>query len=91
MHRVPDIYAEQYEWADWRHRWGDFDPDSADLRVNAVARRAGSATSSPSPISVRQALRHRRCDAPPRRTQPRLTTPIRHVGRRTNDRRARWR
>jgi hypothetical protein len=56
MHRVPDFYAEQYEWADRRHRWGDFDPDSADLRVDAVARRAGSATSSPSPMSCTASL-----------------------------------
>jgi SAM-dependent methyltransferase len=39
---VPDFYAKQYEWADWRRRWGEFDPDSADLRVDAVTRHAGS-------------------------------------------------
>ena len=39
---VADFYAKQYEWADWRRRWGEFNPDSRDPRVDAVTRHAGS-------------------------------------------------
>jgi SAM-dependent methyltransferase len=42
MEWVSDFYAKQYDWADWLHRWGDFDPDRVDLRVEAVTRHAGS-------------------------------------------------
>jgi hypothetical protein len=42
MESVPDFHAKQYEWADWRRRWGDFDPDARDPRVEAVNRHAGS-------------------------------------------------
>jgi SAM-dependent methyltransferase len=38
---VRDFYAKQYEWADWRHRWSDFDPNKRNARVEAVARHAG--------------------------------------------------
>jgi SAM-dependent methyltransferase len=39
---VRNFYAKQYEWADWRHRWSDFDPNDRDPRVDAVTRHAGS-------------------------------------------------
>jgi SAM-dependent methyltransferase len=39
---VRDFYAKQYEWADWRRRWSDFDPNERDARVDAVTRHAGS-------------------------------------------------
>jgi SAM-dependent methyltransferase len=39
---VADFYAKQYEWADWRRRWSEFDPDERDLHVDAVTRHAGS-------------------------------------------------
>ena len=38
---VKEFYRKQYEWADWRARWGDFDPAERNLRVGAVARLAG--------------------------------------------------
>jgi SAM-dependent methyltransferase len=38
---VRDFYAKQYEWADWRRRWGGFDPNERNARVEAVARHAG--------------------------------------------------
>jgi SAM-dependent methyltransferase len=41
---VADFYAKQYEWADWRRRWSEFDPDHRDLHVDAVTRHAGSET-----------------------------------------------
>jgi SAM-dependent methyltransferase len=39
---VRDFYAKQYEWADWRSRWGGFDPNRRNARVDAVTRHAGS-------------------------------------------------
>jgi SAM-dependent methyltransferase len=39
---VRNFYAKQYEWADWRRRWSDFDPNERDPRVDAVTRHAGS-------------------------------------------------
>jgi SAM-dependent methyltransferase len=41
---VTDFYAKQYEWADWRRRWSEFDPNDRDLHVDAVTRHAGSAS-----------------------------------------------
>jgi SAM-dependent methyltransferase len=38
---VRDFYAKQYAWADWRRRWGGFDPNKRDARVEAVTRHAG--------------------------------------------------
>ena len=34
---VAGFYRKQYEWADWRNRWADFDPARADPHVDAVA------------------------------------------------------
>jgi SAM-dependent methyltransferase len=42
MEWVRDFYAKQYEWADWRRRWGSFDPTERDPRVDAVTRHTGS-------------------------------------------------
>jgi SAM-dependent methyltransferase len=42
MEWVRNFYAKQYEWADWRRRWSDFDPNERDPRVDAVTRHAGS-------------------------------------------------
>lgn len=39
---VADFYTKQYEWADWRRRWSEFDSDDRDLHVDAVIRHAGS-------------------------------------------------
>jgi SAM-dependent methyltransferase len=39
---VRDFYAKQYDWADWRSRWGGFDPNRRSARVDAVTRHAGS-------------------------------------------------
>jgi SAM-dependent methyltransferase len=39
---VRNFYVKQYEWADWRRRWSDFDPNERDPRVDAVTRHAGS-------------------------------------------------
>jgi SAM-dependent methyltransferase len=39
---VSSFYAKQYEWADWRRRWSEFDPDHRDPRVDAVTRHAGT-------------------------------------------------
>jgi SAM-dependent methyltransferase len=39
---VANFYAKQYEWADWRRLWGEFNPNSRDPRVDAVTRHAGS-------------------------------------------------
>jgi SAM-dependent methyltransferase len=41
MEWTRDFYAKQYQWADWRRRWGRFDPNRRDLHVDAVARHAG--------------------------------------------------
>ena len=41
MEWVADFYRKQYEWADWRNRWADFDPAHVDPRVAAVDRLAG--------------------------------------------------
>lgn len=41
MEWVPEFYRKQYEWADWRNRWADFDPAAADPHVDAVRRLAG--------------------------------------------------
>jgi SAM-dependent methyltransferase len=38
---VAEFYRKQYEWADWRTRWADFDPSRSDPHVAAVARLAG--------------------------------------------------
>ena len=38
---VAEFYRKQYEWADWRSRWGDFDPAASDPHVDAVRRLAG--------------------------------------------------
>ena len=38
---VAGFYRKQYEWADWRNRWADFDPARADPHVDAVRRLAG--------------------------------------------------
>jgi SAM-dependent methyltransferase len=39
---VREFYAKQYEWADWSRRWGSFDPNERDARVDAVTRHTGS-------------------------------------------------
>ena len=31
---VAGFYRKQYEWADWRNRWADFDPARADPHVD---------------------------------------------------------
>lgn len=41
MDRVDDFYRKQYEWADRRNRWADFDPMRPDPHVAAVHRLAG--------------------------------------------------
>jgi SAM-dependent methyltransferase len=41
MEWVSDFYRKQYEWADWRNRWADFDPAATDPHVDAVRRLAG--------------------------------------------------
>ena len=41
MEWVADFYRKQYEWADWRNRWADFDPARGDPHVAAVDRLAG--------------------------------------------------
>lgn len=41
MQWVPEFYRKQYDWADWRNRWADFDPAAVDPHVNAVRRLAG--------------------------------------------------
>lgn len=41
MEWVPEFYRKQYEWADWRNRWADFDPSGSDPHVDAVRRLAG--------------------------------------------------
>jgi len=33
---VANFYAKQYEWADWRRRWGEFDPNDRDAHVDAA-------------------------------------------------------
>jgi SAM-dependent methyltransferase len=38
---VAEFYRKQFEWADWRSRWGDFDPAASDPHVDAVRRLAG--------------------------------------------------
>jgi hypothetical protein len=39
---VASFYAKQYEWADWRRRWSEFDADHRDPHLDAVTRHAGS-------------------------------------------------
>lgn len=41
MEWVPEFYRKQFEWADWRNRWADFDPGASDPHVEAVRRLAG--------------------------------------------------
>ena len=41
MDWVPEFYRKQYEWADWRNRYADFDPAASDPHVDAVRRLAG--------------------------------------------------
>lgn len=38
---VAEFYRKQYEWADWRARWAEFDPAEPDPHVEAVRRLAG--------------------------------------------------
>jgi hypothetical protein len=44
MDRVADFSAKQYEWADWRRRWGESNPDVRDpaRRRGCPARWAGA-------------------------------------------------
>ena len=42
MEWVADFYRKQYEWADWRNRWANFDPGRPDPHVAAVDRLAGA-------------------------------------------------
>jgi SAM-dependent methyltransferase len=39
---VAEFYRKQYEWADWRHRWANFDPAKHDPHVDAIGRLAGT-------------------------------------------------
>ncbi|HET9672338.1 MAG TPA: class I SAM-dependent methyltransferase [Actinomycetota bacterium] len=41
MRWVADFYRKQYDWADWRSRWADFDPSERNPRVDAIRRIAG--------------------------------------------------
>ena len=41
MEWVAEFYRKQYEWADWRNRWADFDPARRDPHLAAVERLAG--------------------------------------------------
>jgi SAM-dependent methyltransferase len=41
MEWVPEFYRKQYEWADWRNRWADFDPAASDPHVDVVRRLGG--------------------------------------------------
>jgi protein-L-isoaspartate O-methyltransferase len=38
---VAEFHRKQYEWADWRSRWGELDPAASDAHVDAVWRLAG--------------------------------------------------
>lgn len=42
MDWVAEFYAKQYDWADWRRRWSEFDPNERDLHVDAITRHAGT-------------------------------------------------
>ena len=38
---VAEFYRKQYEWADWRRRWANFDPARHDPHEDAIGRLAG--------------------------------------------------
>jgi SAM-dependent methyltransferase len=81
MEWVPEFYRKQFEWADWRDRWGDFDPEASDPHVEAVRRLAGEGSKrilelGPGTGSTAAALAHAGHDVVTVELQPMLAEHI---------------
>lgn len=81
MDWVAEFYRKQYEWADWRNRWADFDPTHPDPHVAAVDRLAGAGSKRSSELgagvgSAAAALAHAGHDVVAIELQPMLAEHI---------------
>lgn len=86
MEWVPEFYRKQYEWADWRNRWADFDPAASDPHVDAVRRLAGEGQKrilelGPGTGSTAAALAHAGHDVVTVELQPMLAEHISELAR----------
>jgi len=86
MEWVPEFYRKQYEWADWRNRWADFDPVASDPHVAAVRRLAGDGPRrilelGPGTGSTAAALAHAGHDVVTIELQPMLAEHIAELAR----------
>jgi SAM-dependent methyltransferase len=86
MEWVPEFYRKQYEWADWRNRWADFDPTAHDPHVDAVRRLAGAGPKrilelGPGTGSTAAALAHAGHDVVTIELQPMLAEHIEELAR----------
>jgi SAM-dependent methyltransferase len=86
MEWVPEFYRKQYEWADWRNRWADFDPAASDPHVDAVRRLAGDEPKrilelGPGTGSTAAALAHAGHDVVTIELQPMLAEHIAELAR----------
>jgi SAM-dependent methyltransferase len=83
---VAEFYRKQYEWADWRNRWADFDPAAIDPHVDAVRRLAGGGPKrilelGPGTGSTAAALAHAGHDVVTIELQPMLAEHITGLAR----------
>jgi SAM-dependent methyltransferase len=86
MDWVPEFYRKQYEWADWRDRYTDFDPAARDPHVDAVRRLAGAGPKrilelGPGTGSTAAALAHAGHDVVTIELQPMLAEHIAELAR----------
>ena len=86
MEWVPEFYRKQYEWADWRNRWADFDPAAPDPHVDAVRRLVGAGPKrilelGPGTGSTAAALAHAGHDVVTIELQPMLADHIAELAR----------
>jgi SAM-dependent methyltransferase len=86
MEWVPEFYRKQFEWADWRNRWADFDPAAPDPHVDAVRRLAGDGSKrilelGPGTGSTAAALAHAGHDVVTIELQPMLAEHIAELAR----------
>jgi SAM-dependent methyltransferase len=86
MEWVPEFYRMQYEWADWRERYADFDPAVPDPHVDAVRRLAGDGHKrilelGPGTGSTAAALAHAGHDVVTIELQPMLAEYIAELAR----------
>jgi SAM-dependent methyltransferase len=86
MEWVREFYRKQYEWADWRNRWANFDPGASDPHVDAVRRLAGDGPKrilelGPGTGSTAAALAHAGHDVVTIELQPMLAEHIAALAR----------